>query len=246
MVRGYLDALEHTVGFAGRGLLRPTLLGLGGWVSRRAELGLLRADEDGASLAPQPGMDQVGSLVKHVSDAGLAVELAVSGEPRALPPGLDLAACPRSPVASSRRSPGSPRARTTSLPPSRSSPHASARSSSCSRRARRTSRSRAHSSSARPPRRPTYATSWPSSTCATGSMPSCSPTSPGSCDRVSLERCTPRCRRDSDRHLGCGKPSRIPRPRRWRTHAAMATRAASTVAAATTKPSTPSTSASDR
>jgi hypothetical protein len=38
LTRGYLDALEHTVGFAGRGLLRPTLLGLGGWVSRRAEL----------------------------------------------------------------------------------------------------------------------------------------------------------------------------------------------------------------
>jgi hypothetical protein len=38
LTRGYLDALEHTVGFAGRGLLRPTLLGLGGWVSRRPEL----------------------------------------------------------------------------------------------------------------------------------------------------------------------------------------------------------------
>ena len=34
----YLDALEHTVGFAGRGLVRPTLLGLGGWASRRPEL----------------------------------------------------------------------------------------------------------------------------------------------------------------------------------------------------------------
>ncbi|MDQ3607624.1 MAG: DUF5995 family protein [Actinomycetota bacterium] len=34
----YLDALGHTVGFAGRGLLRPTLLGLGGWASRRPEL----------------------------------------------------------------------------------------------------------------------------------------------------------------------------------------------------------------
>lgn len=38
LTEGYLDALEHTVGFAGRGLLRPTLLGLGGWVSRRPEL----------------------------------------------------------------------------------------------------------------------------------------------------------------------------------------------------------------
>jgi len=31
----YLDTLEHTVGFAGRGLLAPTLLGIGGWVSGR-------------------------------------------------------------------------------------------------------------------------------------------------------------------------------------------------------------------
>ncbi|MBW3665903.1 MAG: sensor histidine kinase [Actinobacteria bacterium] len=58
----------------------------------RRMLGLLRADEDGASLAPQPGMDQVGALVEQLSDAGLAVDLEVSGERRALPPGLDLAA----------------------------------------------------------------------------------------------------------------------------------------------------------
>ena len=31
----YLDALGHTVGFAGRGLLVPTLLGIGGWTSTR-------------------------------------------------------------------------------------------------------------------------------------------------------------------------------------------------------------------
>ena len=35
LTKTYLETLERTVGFAGRGLLRPTLLGLGGWASRR-------------------------------------------------------------------------------------------------------------------------------------------------------------------------------------------------------------------
>lgn len=38
VTEAYLDALEHTVGFAGRGLLTPTLLGLGGWAARRPKL----------------------------------------------------------------------------------------------------------------------------------------------------------------------------------------------------------------
>lgn len=38
VTEAYLDTLEHTVGFAGRGLVRPTLLGLGGWAARRPEL----------------------------------------------------------------------------------------------------------------------------------------------------------------------------------------------------------------
>lgn len=38
LTKTYLDALAHTVGFAGRGLLTPTLLGVGGWASRSAWL----------------------------------------------------------------------------------------------------------------------------------------------------------------------------------------------------------------
>ena len=38
LTRAYLDALEHTVGFAGRGLLVPTLLGIGGWATRHPRL----------------------------------------------------------------------------------------------------------------------------------------------------------------------------------------------------------------
>ncbi len=58
----------------------------------RRMLGLLRTDEDGLALTPQPGLDQVDRLVEQVRDTGLAVEVAVEGEPRPLPPGVDLAA----------------------------------------------------------------------------------------------------------------------------------------------------------
>lgn len=34
----YLEALERTVGFAGRGLVVPTLLGLGGWAASQGWL----------------------------------------------------------------------------------------------------------------------------------------------------------------------------------------------------------------
>ncbi len=58
----------------------------------RRMLGLLRSDEDGLALTPQPGLDQVDRLVEQVRETGLAVEVAVEGERRPLPPGVDLAA----------------------------------------------------------------------------------------------------------------------------------------------------------
>jgi signal transduction histidine kinase len=58
----------------------------------RRMLGLLRADDDGLALSPQPGLDQVERLVEQVRDTGLPVEVVIEGEPRPLPPGVDLAA----------------------------------------------------------------------------------------------------------------------------------------------------------
>ena len=58
----------------------------------RRMLGLLRADDEGLSLAPQPGMDEVQRLVAQVRQAGLPVELALEGDRRPLAPGIDLAA----------------------------------------------------------------------------------------------------------------------------------------------------------
>lgn len=53
-------------------------------------LGVLR-DDGAAELAPQPGEAELDDLVARVRSAGLAVELVVSGQPHASPPGAQLA-----------------------------------------------------------------------------------------------------------------------------------------------------------
>lgn len=45
-----------------------------------------------AELAPQPGLDQLETLVGRVRDTGLTVDLTVTGPPSSLPPGLELTA----------------------------------------------------------------------------------------------------------------------------------------------------------
>ena len=58
----------------------------------RRLLGILRGDERETGLAPQPGIADVHTLVEQVRAAGLPVDIVVDGEPRRLPPGVDLAA----------------------------------------------------------------------------------------------------------------------------------------------------------
>lgn len=55
-------------------------------------LGVLRAGDVDGDRSPQPGLQQIGTLVEQVRAAGLPVELTVSGERRSLPAGVDLAA----------------------------------------------------------------------------------------------------------------------------------------------------------
>jgi len=55
-------------------------------------LRLLRADGDTPDLSPQPGLDQLERLLEQLRRAGLEVELAVEGQPRSLPQGVDLSA----------------------------------------------------------------------------------------------------------------------------------------------------------
>ncbi len=60
-----------------------------GLVELRRLLGMLRTDEP-ASRTPQPGLMQLDSLIDQMREAGLNVDVTVEGEPRALPPGMDL------------------------------------------------------------------------------------------------------------------------------------------------------------
>jgi signal transduction histidine kinase len=59
----------------------------------RRLLGLLRDGRDGAAaLDPQPSLAHLDALLAATREAGLPVELAVEGEPRQLPAGIDLSA----------------------------------------------------------------------------------------------------------------------------------------------------------
>lgn len=61
-------------------------------VEMKRLVGMLREDEHEIGLAPQPGLADLERLVGHVRDAGLRVELRVSGTPRPVPIGVDLSA----------------------------------------------------------------------------------------------------------------------------------------------------------
>jgi signal transduction histidine kinase len=59
----------------------------------KATVGMLRAgDDDIAPRSPQPGLDQLDQLVTTARDAGLRVDVALTGEPRPLPAAIDRAA----------------------------------------------------------------------------------------------------------------------------------------------------------
>jgi signal transduction histidine kinase len=67
------------------------MLGLLAQPSEQEEADLAVA-RDTAPLRPQPGLNQIRPLIDRVTAAGLPAELRVNGTPRALPPGMDLAA----------------------------------------------------------------------------------------------------------------------------------------------------------
>jgi signal transduction histidine kinase len=58
----------------------------------RRLLGMLRRGDEALTLAPQPSLKELGALVEQVRAAGLPVQVAVEGEPRDLPPGVELSA----------------------------------------------------------------------------------------------------------------------------------------------------------
>jgi signal transduction histidine kinase len=58
----------------------------------RRLLGVLREDEPGDGMEPQPGVAELETLARRVGDAGLPVELSVQGEQRPLPASAALSA----------------------------------------------------------------------------------------------------------------------------------------------------------
>jgi signal transduction histidine kinase len=66
-------------------------IGRGALTEMRRLVGMLRSDAVDP-LAPQPGLDDLATLVTQVREAGLPVELIVEGERRELPVGLELSA----------------------------------------------------------------------------------------------------------------------------------------------------------
>ncbi len=58
----------------------------------RLLLGLLPDQDGDAPLSPQPGVAEIPSLIEHVCQAGLSVELCVEGQPRVVSGGVSVAA----------------------------------------------------------------------------------------------------------------------------------------------------------
>jgi signal transduction histidine kinase len=58
----------------------------------RRMLGVLREADARPALAPQPSIANLELLLAKVRESGLPVELVVEGDPRPLPPGVDLSA----------------------------------------------------------------------------------------------------------------------------------------------------------
>jgi signal transduction histidine kinase len=55
-------------------------------------LGVLRLDDAGAEREPQPGVRDLPRLIDRAGSAGISASLVVDGEPRPLPPAVDLSA----------------------------------------------------------------------------------------------------------------------------------------------------------
>jgi signal transduction histidine kinase len=58
----------------------------------RRLLGMLRRRDEEVSLAPQPSLRELDRLVEQIQAAGLPVTVAFEGQPRELPPGVELSA----------------------------------------------------------------------------------------------------------------------------------------------------------
>ena len=84
--------LEHDPDRAREAFVSITSSGRQALGELRRMLGLLRSADGEPALGPQPGLAQLHALVEQMRGVGLPVELAIEGEPRPLPAGVDLSA----------------------------------------------------------------------------------------------------------------------------------------------------------
>jgi signal transduction histidine kinase len=86
-----LIAAEDTAA-AGQALGAIEETGRDALAEMRRLLGVLRRDDDGLILAPQPGLARLEALVQRERERGLEVELDIEGDQRPLSAGVDLTA----------------------------------------------------------------------------------------------------------------------------------------------------------
>src|SRR6185503_1257199 len=74
-------------------LLEVEAAGRAAMTELRQVMGLLTENpHDRRELAPQPGLDQIGALIKRIRATSVPIEYRVQGAPRPLPHGIDLTA----------------------------------------------------------------------------------------------------------------------------------------------------------
>jgi signal transduction histidine kinase len=90
--RGARHALDSEPAEAGEAIDAIERTATQALAEMRRLLGMLRASDHEAALAPQPSLTQLERLAASVRDAGLPVQVRVEGVPRELAPGVDLSA----------------------------------------------------------------------------------------------------------------------------------------------------------
>ena len=85
-------ALRREPERAGQALAAISRTGRQALAEMRRLLGVLRSDDEGAGLAPQPGLDQLRELLDQAREAGMSVSFTLEGPARPLPEGAELAA----------------------------------------------------------------------------------------------------------------------------------------------------------
>ena len=84
--------VERDPAAAADAIRQVEVTGREGLAEMRRLIGVLKATDEEAALAPQPGLGDLDALLGTVRAAGLPVESMVIGDPRDLPPGVDLTA----------------------------------------------------------------------------------------------------------------------------------------------------------